>query len=384
MKIILLINSLSTGGAEFSTLSFYSWLREKTNSEIKIVCLKKADPEYDFKEFGFETINYLNGSSFPARLKSFNLIVEQFKPEIVHSVLFDANLLGRISRLMKRNFKHVESLVNQTYSPYRLNDPNITPFKLQAYRFLDYTTQVFGVDHFHSNGQTVADHYSEKLHISPSRITVIPRGRYPNPYMGDKIVRDKLRGKLNLNNKVQIINVARHEYQKAQTVLLDALWELDDLKDQYILFLVGRKGEATVEITEKIKTYHLEENVRILGHRDDVPALLASSDIFIFPSRFEGLPGALIEAEAAGLPIICSDIANNLEVVEENKNALIFPVNNSDILSKQLKELILNSEQRKNMGQESLSIYQNKFTIEEVHQKMYVLFKALINSDLIP
>lgn len=378
MKIILLINSLSTGGAEFSTLTLYSWLREKTNSEIKIVCLKKADPEYDFKEFGFETINYLKGSSFPARLKSFNLIIKRFKPEIVHSVLFEANLLGRVSRIINRNFKHLESLVNQTYSPYRLNDPNITSFKLQAYRFLDYTTQIFGVDHFHSNGQTVADHYSEKLHISSSRITVIPRGRYPNPYLGDKIVRDNLRGELNPDNKVQIVNVARHEYQKAQTILLDSLWDLDELKEQYILFLVGRTGEATFEITKKIKEYQLEENVIILGHRKDVPALLVSSDIFVFPSRFEGLPGALIEAEAAGLPIICSEIANNQEVVSNNQNALMFPVDNATELSKQIKELILNSEKRKKMGEESLTIYMNNFKIEEVHQKMNNLFRSLV------
>jgi len=380
MKIILLINSLSTGGAEFSTLTFYSWLREKTNSEIKIVCLKKADPEYDFKEFGFETLTYLNGSSFPTRLKSFNLIVEQFKPEIVHSVLFDANLLGRISRLIKRNFKHVESLVNQTYSPYRLNDPNITKFKLQAYRFLDFTTQIFGVDHFHSNGQTVADHYCEKLHISRSRITVIPRGRNANPYLENKDDLKGLRGKLNPKDRIQIINVARHEYQKAQTILLDALFELNELKDRYIFLLVGRTGECTKEIKHKIQTYHLEENVKVLGHRKDVPALLASSNIFVFPSRFEGLPGALIEAEAAGLPIICSDILNNREVVEEHKNALIFPVDNAIELSKQLKELILDSEKRKKMGEESLIIYQNNFTLEEVHQKMNDLFNSLIKS----
>ncbi len=380
MKIILLINSLSTGGAEFSTLSFYSWLREKQKSEIRIVCLKKADPEYDYKDFGFESITYLNGSSFSARLKNFNLIVDQFNPEIVHSVLFEANILGRISRLIKRNFKHVESLVNQTYSSYRLKDPNVNRVKLEFYRAFDFITQLYGVDHFHSNGMTVARHYQEKLFINKRRITNIPRGRKPNPSLNNELFRDLKRAELKLENKVVIINVARHEFQKAQTVLLDAIKELDHIKDKFVLLLVGREGNATGEIKNRISKYSLQDNVQLLGHRTDVPSLLATADIFVFPSRFEGLPGALIEAEAAGLPIICSDIANNLEVVEENKNALIFPINNSDILSKQLKELILNSEKRHKMGKESLNIYLDKFTIEEVHQKMFKLFKSLIKS----
>lgn len=377
MKIILLINSLYTGGAEFSTLTFYSWVKSSTNHEVKIVCLKKADPEYDFREFGFESVTYLNENSFLSRLKSFNLIVDEFKPDIVHSVLFDANLVGRASRLLKRNFKHLESLVNQTYSPYRLKDPKVNKLKLEVYRCLDFLTQVFGVDHFHSNGATVAKHYQEKLFINPSRITNIPRGRYPNPFLNNQEVIDSIRKDLDLDNKVVLVNVARHEYQKAQTVLIDALSKLKQLKNEYVLLLVGRNGEATKEIKEKISRYELQENIQILGHRNDVPKLLAASDVFVFPSRFEGLPGALIEAEAAGLPIVCSDIPNNREVAEENTNALIFPVDDTRILSRHLKELIDDTSKRKNMGERSLEIYRAKFTIEKVHTRMLSLLKEL-------
>lgn len=378
MRIILLITSLGTGGAEFSTLQFYAFLKEENLAEIAVVCLKKAYPAYDHREFGLEEIHYLSGNNIVQRAKSFNLFVEEFKPQIVHSVLFDANLLGRISRLLKRNFKHVESLVNQTYSPFRLNDPNITPFKLQAYRFLDYTTQLFGVDHFHSNGQTVADHYSEILHISPSRITVIPRGRYPNPHLDDLIHRQKLRRELNPNNKIQIINVARHEFQKAQTVLLDAINELGHIQDKFILLLVGREGNATDDIKNQITKYKLQEKVILLGHRTDVPALLAAADIFVFPSRFEGLPGALIEAEAAGLPIICSNIPNNLEVVIGGENAIIFEVDDHLKLSQCIEKLINNREKRRTMGAKSLEIFSKKFEIDIVHEKMFNLFQNIL------
>lgn len=377
MKIILLINSLYTGGAEFSTLTFYSWVKSIMKDEVKIICLKKADPEYDFREFGFEEVTYLNQDSFFSRLKNFNRIVDEFRPDIVHSVLFDANLIGRASRMIKRDFKHLESLVNQTYSPYRLKDPNVNKLKLEVYRCLDFIMQIWGVDYFHSNGATVAKHYQEKLFIDPTRITNIPRGRYPNPFLNDTEKINLFRSKLKLEDKIVLINVARHEYQKAQTVLIDALNELNDLKSDYILLLVGRNGEATKEIKEKINLYGLQENVRILGHRSDVTKLLAASDIFVFPSRFEGLPGALIEAEAAGLPIVCSDIPNNKEVIEENSNAFIFPVDNSWILAEKLRELILNPEEREFMKKRSLNIYEQKFKIEKVHHQLYDLLKKL-------
>jgi glycosyltransferase involved in cell wall biosynthesis len=378
MKIILLINSVSTGGAEFSTLTFYSWLKKKPEVKIKIVCLKKANPSYNMKKFGFNEPTYLEGESFIAQIRSFNNIVEEFKPDIVHSVLFDANLIGRICKLLKGNYKHLESLVNQTYSSFRLKDPNVNSGKLQFYRVLDYITQLFGVDHFHSNGETVSLHYQDKLYIDPKRITNIPRGRYPNEFKDDpnkiKIYHQTLKSQ----DRTILINVARHEHQKAQTILIEALNELKYLEEKYILLLVGREGHLTSVLRDKINAYDLHNNVKILGHREDVTGLLAASDIFIFPSRFEGLPGALIEAESAGLPIICSDIPNNLEVVKENVNALIFPVDDYKILSEKISELLLNSDKRKCMGNQSFEIFNEKFRIEKVHNKMYDLLKNVI------
>jgi len=380
VRIILLINSLYTGGAEFSTLQFYSFLKEKNLADIAIVCLKKADPAYDHREFGFDEIKYLSGDNILQRVKSLNLIIENFKPQIVHSVLFDANLIGRISRLWKGNFVHIESLVNQTYSSYRLKDPNVNKVKLEFYRAIDFITQIYGVDHFHSNGMTVARHYQEKLFINKSRITNIPRGRKPNPYLNNELSRDLIRNKLMLKDRIVLINVARHEFQKAQTVLLDAINEMGHQKDKFILLLVGREGNATDEIKNQIVKYNLQDNVQLLGHRTDVPALLAAADAFVFPSRFEGLPGALIEAEATGLPIICSNIPNNLEVVTQGENALIFEVDDHVQLFKCIDEIVSNEEKRVKMRAKSLEIFSEKFQIDQVHVKMWDLFKEVLKS----
>lgn len=380
MRIILLINSLSTGGAEFSTLLYYEWLKQTTDFKIKIVCLKVGEPVYNHKEFGFEKIDYLKSGSFYGRFKEFNKIIHSFKPDLVHSVLFEANLIGRFSRLFKRNFKHIESLVNQTYSPFRLKDPNVNKTKLTFYRILDLASQYYGVDHFHSNGNTVAEHYHTKLFINKDRITNIPRGRTANKYLNDDKNKFDIRHTLKIQDKIVLINVARHEYQKAQTILLEAMGKLNKKfsKNNIVLLLVGREGNATNEIKSLIAKLSLQEKVLVLGHRTDVPALLAASDIFVFPSRFEGLPGALIEAQAAGLPIICSEIPNNLEVVKKNENALTFKVDDYVQLSRCIVRLSNDWDKRDEMRDKNLRRFFENYEIEKVHQRMLKLFQKII------
>lgn len=376
MRIIVILNSLYTGGAEFSTLAFYGWLLKRGDT-IKIVCIKKATPSYDPRQFGFDEVHYLAGENVRKRVQALRALVKEFKPQLVHSVLFDANLITRFVRMKQRNFVHLESLVNETYSSFRLADPHVTRIKLEGYRLLDAFTQRWGVDHFHANGISVAQHYHDKLGIARHRITVIPRGRDRNPFAGDSTHRERVRQEVQAQDRLVLINVARLEYQKGQDVLIEALGRLGEEKNNIQVLLVGREGKMSPGIKEKIQRYQLQETVFLLGHRNDVASLLAAADVFIFPSRFEGLPGALIEAEAAGLPIICSDIPNNREVAEENRNALFFKVDDVDSLIQALLKVIHDSTARANMRTESLAIYQHKFSLEEVHERMLALIKKI-------
>jgi glycosyltransferase involved in cell wall biosynthesis len=108
-----------------------------------------------------------------------------------------------------------------------------------------------------------------------------------------------------------------------------------------------------------------------------VPQLLAASDLFVFPSRYEGMPGALIEACAAGLPVVCTDLPCMTEVVQPHVNALLFPLNHQQLLAQQLELLISNAELRNTMGAESLAIFHQKFTLESIHLQMEALIQQM-------
>ncbi|NMM48043.1 glycosyltransferase family 4 protein [Marinigracilibium pacificum] len=379
MKVLFIQDSLGTGGAERSNANFWYYLREK-GVEPSIIVLKSRNEgiQKEILNAGFN-VTFLKSKSRASRIREVISIVDEFKPDIVYTFLFEASLIARGVKFF-RKFILIENLVNETYSKLRLKDPNVNIWKLETYRLIDFITQLFTVDHYQANGLSVSEHYKKKLLVNSRRISIINRGRSTNRYVGDEALRTFYRNDLNVDNKLVFINVARHEFQKGQDTLLDSLNELPKTYlSQIKVLLVGRDGELSKTIAHKILSYGLEDVVTLLGHRDDVVKLLVASDVFVFPSRFEGLPGSLIEAEAAGLPIICSDINNNMEVVRINENALVFNVNDHVDLAAKIKLIIENPEIRKSFGLRSLEIFNEKFEISNIHNQMFRLLQEKIN-----
>jgi len=350
----------------------------KRGAVVRIVCLKETTPSLNPADFGFsDAVEFLAGKSFIQRSKQLRQIINRVKPDLIHSVLFDANLLGRASKMLGGNFIHLESLVNEMYSEHRLNDPHVNRIKLNGYRLLDKVTQRFGVDHFHATSHSVSLHYQLKLGIKPGRITVVERGRDENVYVGNQESRRQVRTALNIEeDEMVLIMIARQEFQKGYDVLLKALSKLAG-SIKWTCVGVGRAGNATREIDELARQLNMEPKIKWLGHRTDIMPLLAMSDIFVFPTRFEGLPGVLIEAEAAALPIICTDIPNNKEVVIEGENALLFPVNDADAMAKHITRLASNPKLRTTLGTASLAIFNNRFNAQHSHQRMQHLITQL-------
>lgn len=134
----------------------------------------------------------------------------------------------------------------------------------------------------------------------------IPNGIDTARFRFDPLARERVRTELGLEGKLVIGNVGRLCYQKNQEFLLDVLAEAVKRDPDSRLLLVG-EGEDKPLLEQKAQQMGLMEKVLFYGLSDRVEQLLWAMDVFAFPSRFEGLGIAAIEAQAAGLPVVCSE-----------------------------------------------------------------------------
>ena len=144
----------------------------------------------------------------------------------------------------------------------------------------------------------------------------IPNGIDIEKFRFNDEVRKKVRKDLGIEGKLVIGNVGRLCYQKNQENLIEVFAKLQSERPESVLLLVG-EGEMKEELQQQVEKLGIADKVIFYGVTDKVEQLLWAMDIFVFPSRFEGLGIVAVEAQAAGLPVICSDGVPNEAVVSD-------------------------------------------------------------------
>ncbi|CDI43043.1 glycosyltransferase [Lactobacillus helveticus] len=147
-----------------------------------------------------------------------------------------------------------------------------------------------------------------------------------NKYSFNQKKREKVRNKYNLNNCYVIGNVGRLNFQKNQDFILQIVNELKKTNLNFKVLLVGQ-GEDKKKLLKTIQELNLEEYVLMVGQQKDMQAFYSAFDLFIFPSRFEGLSVSLLEAQANGVPILASTNVSPKEI-KINKNICFLPLTN--------------------------------------------------------
>ncbi len=151
-------------------------------------------------------------------------------------------------------------------------------------------------------------------------------------------------------NRVLIGNVGRLNWAKDQKRLLHALAELKQNGVSFDAVIVG-DGKLRKELAQEIDKLEIAGQVRLLGERSDVFELLGALDVFVLSSVTEGYSIALLEASAAGLPIVATDAGGNAEIVRHEDSGIIVPVGDTRAMSDALLALCNDSARRKAYGE---------------------------------
>lgn len=378
MKILFVVDSLGRGGTERSMAETWPHLVEAGITPIVAYFRRYQQGVEQFvKNQGIKTV-FLDGKGFAAKVRAVRQVIAAESPDLIHTALFESNLLGRLAA-WGTPVAVMSSLVNTPYAPVRYRDPAIKSYRLRLVQMIDAWTSRYLTKHFHAVSHAAKQEAVTALGISPNRITVVERGRDPHrlgkPDVGR---RRRVRSQLGLNeNDEVIVNVGRHEYQKGQRYLLEAMAQLTLTHARLVLLIVGRQGTVSKELEQLCRQANLSERVRFLGHRDDVPDILAAADLFVFPTLYEGLPGAVIEAIALGLPIAASDIPPVREVVEEGRNATLVPAASASELAMAIHELLSDRNKARAYGKRSREIFEARFTLERSVSRMIELYREV-------
>jgi len=293
-------------------------------------------------------------SRFQATLALYRLVRRE-RFDLLHASLPDSALAARLVGLATGT-PVVESLVNISHEEVRIVDnPGVTMAKLRLHRWLDRLT-MFRVRRFHAVSNAVADSWADTVKISPRRIDVIPRGIDRGQFgVGDEERRAHRASVLEEfrlpDDTFLVIAVGRQEPQKGHRYLLEAAHRLREGVPSLRILIVGRTGLASGRLNKLIEDLGIGDIVTLTGSRTDLPRLLAASDVFAFPSLFEGNGGnAMIEAMAIGLPIVTTGVPPMTDLVPNDEFGLLVPRTDSEALADALARLAADPALRQRLG----------------------------------
>ena len=141
-----------------------------------------------------------------------------------------------------------------------------------------------------------------------------------------------------------------------------------------IKYLIAGRGKLQNELEEQITALGLESCVQMLGFRSDVADIFAASDIYVFPSHQEGLPVALMEAMSVGMPIVCSRIRGNTDLIEDGKGGFLFDSKDAKSLVNSLERMLATApSERAAMGVNNIETMKSfdKSRVNEVMRGLY-------------
>jgi glycosyltransferase involved in cell wall biosynthesis len=142
--------------------------------------------------------------------------------------------------------------------------------------------------------------------VSEGKVQIFPNAIECKKFEFRPQIREEMRVRLGIDDDLAIIHVGNLNPVKNHAFLLQVFAALKKRKTFVKLILVGRDGMHG-SIHQLARQLGIDGDVIFLGERSDVPALLQAGDVFVFPSLYEGFPGAVLEAQAAGLPCVISD-----------------------------------------------------------------------------
>ncbi|MDJ0676686.1 MAG: glycosyltransferase [Calothrix sp. MO_167.B42] len=367
-KIIILSTGLGLGGAEQQVIELASNLIQRGH-QVKIlsmVPLGIMGLEALSHGFDIATLNMSPGAPEPRIIPKLIHLINDWQPHILHSHMLHANLLARIVRV----FTKVPVLISTAHS---IDESEGERWREFAYRFTDFLCNLTV-----NTSKAGVERYIQIGLVSREKARFIPNFVNINKFKFDPELRNKTRSQLGLRDKFTWLAVGRFDPPKDYPTTIKAFAIILKQNPNTLLIIVGI-GKLKSDIEELVKELKIESNVRFLGARSDVVALMNAADAYLKSSAWEGMPMVLLEAAAAQLPIVATDVGGTRETVLDGKSGFLVPSKNPQLLAEAMFKMMRISEtKRLQMGQKGREFVAAQYSTEEVITQWEQLYSDLL------
>jgi glycosyltransferase involved in cell wall biosynthesis len=340
LRILHLITTMPVGGAENLVLTTMRHLDPTRFSSVLCCIQDKGILGNEAENSGFQVVALDRMKRKHFDFQAITDIVEVIRREqadVIHCHLYHAALYGRLAA--KRAGVPCVVTAHNVYSNPKWHRRLIN-------RWLGrYTARIIGVS------QPVGDDVLRYDRIAPEKLLVIPNGIDLAPML-QMLDHETAKKRLGLPACAPVIGcVGRLEPQKGHRFLLEALAMLRKQRGDCPHLVIVGTGSALGSIRRQIESLSLEDRVHLLGTRRDIPEILAALDLFVLPSLWEGLPLALLEAMAAGVPVMASAVGGVGDVLDNGRYGGLLPPGNGSALCDAMTDWLDHPEKRRALGE---------------------------------
>ena len=355
-RVVNVINSLTIGGAEKLLYRFVEDCHQRIRCSVDVVTLYRNDrPDDPTGRSGALTPLNIDGKYDPRIPFQLGRAIRAGKYRIVHAHLFPASLFVAIVSLVASAKTHFIFTEHNVYNRRR------TRFWFKILDRLVYSRY----EKIVCVSETVRRELLQWIPQLRNR-TVVIRNGIPIPSRPRRTAW-----------KYDIIFVGRLTAAKGLDILLRAISELKPNALVKRVAIVGQ-GPLLPFLTAEARRLEIDDIVHFLGARDDVNELLTQSEVFILPSRWEGLPLSLLEAMASGLPVIATNVGGIPEVIVDGVNGILVPPSSTGSLAEAIARLLSNRRLALNLGQRARRHIEQHYSLESYSENVLELYDTIL------
>ena len=366
LPICFLITELDIGGAERALVKIATGLpRERWTPSV--ICLSRRGPLAEPLEAAGVRVTCLGANrvfSPGGLLKATTGLTRELRrqqPRILQTFLFHANIAGRLA-------------ARRAGVPHVLSGIRVADRRGRWRLAVDRWTERLVEKHV-CVSRGVADFCVQESGLSEDKVVVIPNGVDVETYR-DAEPADPTEFGVPADAEV-VIAVGRLDPQKDPLLLLNATSQIAADRPKLHVLFVG-DGPLRGEIEESARNLDLESRVHLTGWRPEIPQFLKAASLFVLPSRWEGMPNVVLEAAAAGVPVIATETEGVCEIIEPGRTGAVVKIGDAEGLAEAILAALRDRSLPLQMAETLQHAVADRFTWDSVVAQYDRLYESLV------